>query len=294
MLSGIKTEFANSLTSVFQVGLMFLGFQIGGKGVWLLIMPVMAVLSFAAWFANHHRYKVITGIPLSKTVSAAQGYVGLLGTAEAHGGVVVAGALQGLPAVWRRYVVEDVDNRHTEVIDRGTSFETFLLRDEQGACVIDADDAEVITSHKHVFHEGGYRHTEYYLLPGDTLFAMGEFSTKSDAGLGANTQSEVSDLLAEWKRDKAGLLRRFDKNNDGEIDLREWELAREEAQRTIEKSRLETKPDEGLHMMHKPGSGRLYLLSNLKPEQLAAKYRYWAWFHLLAFFTALAIAVLMF
>jgi hypothetical protein len=249
------------------------------------------VLSFIAWFANHRRHRAITDIPLSRIASAAQGYVGLQGTAEAHDGMLIMQSPQGLPCVWRKYTVTRGNGDNTELIDSGTSSSTFLLRDENGSCVIDPDDAEVITDHKRVFYEGDYKHTEYYLLPNDLLYVLGEFITQADPSVITSMNQAVSDLLTEWKQDKPSLLRRFDKNQDGEIDLNEWELARQEAKRHIELHMSETRSNGGMNIVRRPSSRRLYLLSNIMPEQLAIRYFYWGWFHLGVFFVALVVAV---
>jgi hypothetical protein len=291
MLASIKSGFANSIVLTFQAGIVYGAFKSGSRSGWLLAACVLAVLSFIAWFANHRRHRAITDIPLSRIASAAQGYVGLQGTAEAHEGMLITHTPQGLPSVWRKYTITRGSGEDAETIDSGISSSTFLLRDEGGNCVIDPDDAEVITDHKRVFYEGDYKHTEYYLLPGDPLYVLGEFITQTDPSVLTSVNQAVGDLLAEWKQNKTELLRRFDKNKDGEIDMHEWELAREEAKRTIQQHMNETRINSGMNIVRKPSSNRLYLLSNIMPEQLASRYFYWGWFHLAAFFLALVVAV---
>ena len=39
--------------------------------------------------------------------------------------------------------------------------------------------------------------------------------------------------------------------------------------------------------MHMPEDGRLYLISDMEPDSLAGKYRWWSWFHITIFFGAL-------
>lgn len=291
MFASIKSGFANSLVFSVQAGLIFFALKSGGRSTWLAVGILLAMLSFAAWFANHHRRRAITDIPLSKVSSAAQGYVALQGVAEAHDGMLIQNAMQGLPCVWRRYRVERVEGKKTELVDSGVSESTFLLRDESGTCVIDPDYAEVITTCKHVYWVGDYRHTEYYLLPKDTLYVLGEFITQADPLVVTSANQAVGELLAEWKFDKALLLSRFDKNRDGEIDIHEWELARQEAKRVVEQNMNQTRTNSGLNIVRKPSSNRLYLLSNLLPEQLASRYFYWGWFHLLVFFLGVAIFI---
>lgn len=289
MFTSIKSGFANSLVLTFQFGIVYYAFKEGSRSGWMIAGAVLALISFAAWFANHRRHRAITDIPLSKVASAAQGYVGLQGVAEAHEGMLIQNSLRGLPCVWRRYKVERIDGGNSEIIDSGVSETTFLLRDESGSCVIDPDDAEIITTSKHVYMVDDYRHTEYYLLPNDTLYVLGEFTTQADPLVVTSANEAVKELLNEWKFNKAVLLSRFDKNRDGEIDLHEWELARQEAKRTVEQNMNQTRSHGGLNIVRKPSSQRLYLLSNLMPEVLASRYFYWGWFHLLAFFAGVII-----
>ncbi len=290
MLSSFTTRFANSLILTFQAGIVYLAFKSHHQSIWLVAACLLAALSFFAWFANHRRHRAITDIPLSKIASAAQGYVGLQGVAEAHEGMLIMHSPQGLPSVWRKYTVTRGKGDSAETVDSGVSSSTFLLRDEGGSCVIDPDDAEVITDHKRVFYEGDYVHTEYYLLPNDSLYVLGEFITQSDPSVITSVNEAVGDLLAEWKLDKHSLLRRFDKNKDGEIDIEEWESARQEAKRHIAFHKAETRSNGGMHIVRKPSAKRLYLLSNIMPEQLAARYFYWGWFHLSAFFLAVTVS----
>jgi hypothetical protein len=286
MFNSIKSGFANSLVLTFQGGLLFFATKSGSRSVWVIAGTLMAFISFFAWFANHRRQRAIADIPLSRIFSAAQGYVGLKGIAEAHEGILISHHMQSLPCVWRKYTVTRRNGDSVEIVDSGVSDTTFLLRDGSGSCVIDPDDAEVITTSKHVYRVGDYLHTEYYLLPNDTLYVLGEFTTQADPLVVTNANQAVKDLLSEWKFNKAFLLSRFDKNRNGEIDLHEWELAREEAKRVVEQNMNETRTNSGLNIVRKPKSDRLYLLSNLNPEELASRYFYWAWFHLLVFFAA--------
>ncbi|MGB8339064.1 MAG: hypothetical protein WCD07_06380 [Burkholderiales bacterium] len=289
MFTNLKSGFANSLVLTFQAGIVYYAFKIGSRSGWMLAGAMLALISFAAWSANHRRHRAITDIPLSRISSAAQGYVALQGVAQAHEGMLIQNSTQGLPCVWRRYKVERIDGGNSEVVDSGVSDTTFLLRDESGTCVIDPDDAEVITTSKHVYMVGEYRHTEYYLLPNDTLYVLGEFITKADPLVVTNSNEAVKELLNEWKFNKAVLLSRFDKNRDREIDIHEWALAREEAKRVVAQNMNKTRTNSGLNIVREPTSDRLYLLANLVPEQLAPRYYYWGWFHLLAFFAGVII-----
>ena len=220
---------------------------------------------------NYRRYRAIGDTPTSRVASTAQGYVELTGKAVQHAGRAFLSKLTALPCLWHRYRVEQkTGDDKWKVVDEGTSGDTFLLADETGECVIDPDDAEVLTSHQQTWRQGDYRYMEWLLLPNDRLYALGEFATLGGAAAPLNPEQDVAALLAEWKKNKPVLARRFDLNMDGEIDLKEWELARRQARREVAKRHAELLArDNSVHVLRRPGDCRLYLLSNLKPDDLA-------------------------
>ncbi len=143
-----------------------------------------------------------------------------------------------------------------------------------------------MTAHKQSWTRDDYRHTEWLLLPGDKLYAIGEFSTIGGAAAELDFSADVKALLAQWKRGDNTLLERFDLNKDKALDLKEWELARLAAKREIEKKHREIRSSPGVHVLRQPKDGRLFLLSNLDPDKLARKYTVWSAVHLTIFFAA--------
>ena len=79
-------------------------------------------------------------------------------------------------------------------------------------------------------------------------------------------------LIAEWKLDQPRLLKRFDLNGDGQIDLREWELVRAQP---------------GVNLVGVPSGGRPYLISSLPAAKIVGRFRLWIGAHLLIFCAAL-------
>ena len=67
--------------------------------------------------------------------------------------------------------------------------------------------------------------------------------------------------------------------------MKEWELARLQAQREIRKRQREMQSPsvEGVHLLRKPGDGRLFLLANEMPDKIGSRYRFWSWVHLVIF-----------
>ena len=71
------------------------------------------------------------------------------------------------------------------------------------------------------------------------------------------------------------MLEQFDLDRDGQIDLKEWALGRSAALREVNRQHQQVRAQPGVHLMRKPRDGRMFLLSNLTPEQLARRYGFW-------------------
>lgn len=255
--------------------------------VWPFALLAMSVVSFFAWIGNYRRYRVIHDLPTSNVASAAQGYVELVGVGRLIDGSQIYCPISQRPCCWYRYTVEEeVNDDKYKIVDEGSSVAHFLLVDESGPCVISPDGAEVITRHHKTWSEGNMRYSETLLLPDTPLYAVGEFITHTgNVPTPADERSDVGALLSDWKNDKTTLLKRFDLDGDGKISLKEWELARMQAMREVRKRRAEQLGNfaEGVHLLRKPGDGRLFLLASELPEDLGRRYQLWSWFHLAAF-----------
>jgi hypothetical protein len=273
-----------------------LAIQAESVEVWPYALGAIAVVSFCAWAANHRRYRQIHDLPTSKVASAAQGYVELVGRAEALPGAPLISKLSSSPCCWYSYKIEEKgSNDKWQTVDSGRSVEDFLLVDDTGQCVISPRGAEVLThDHKH-WQEGSYRYSEWLLLAKAALYAIGEFSTRSALAIAAREErGDVAELLAAWKRNDSMLRERFDLDRDGRIDLKEWELARLQAQREVRKRHARSHAVEGVHLLCKPGDSRLFLLANEMPDKLGGRYHFWAWVHLAIFIAAGSAALFMF
>jgi hypothetical protein len=96
----------------------------------------------------------------------------------------------------------------------------------------------------------------------------------------AEERTDVSALLAEWKRDPEELMRRFDANRDGTLSEEEWEAARREARGTIEREYAARRALGPVNLIRRPADGRQFIISALPPEQLVLRFTLWAWLHL--------------
>lgn len=288
MLTSLRRRYAQFLTSGAQLLLLLAGLRFQSRSAWLYCLALMAVLSVFAWLSNLNRLRAIRDTPTSKVASAAQGYVELIGRGESFGDQPVFSQLKKLPCLWYRYTVEVRDgDKDWKIEDKGESFDSFLLRDHSGACVVDPEQAEISTCHRDCWTLDNHRYTEWKLLRQDLIYVIGEFRTQSCA-FEFNRNEEVKTLLAQWKLDMPALLRRFDLNKDGVLDMNEWQQVRDAADIEVAKMQRELQAIPDVQMIGWPQDGRLFLISNLSPEKLSRRYLIWSWIHLLIFSGALA------
>ena len=290
MLRVLHGHYVDALTSVSYLSLSVFAFQAKDKQIWLITMALIAIISFFVWFSTFKRARTIADIATSRIASAAQGYVELYGRANIDKKNLITSPLTGTPCVWFRYRVysKDNSNREWRIISSGVSDTTFEIKDSTGVSVVDPDHAEVIGTERRVTYQNDYKHEEDLLYAG-SIYVLGEFSTIGGASSVLSVKEDVGFLLAEWKKNPEELNKRFDLNNDGQVDLREWELARRQAIREVEKQHREIRSQSGVNIMRAPKDNRLYLISSLSPQKLRQRYIWWSLFHLLICFVAVGI-----
>jgi hypothetical protein len=285
------------LSGAFHFVILAIAIGAESTQVWPYALLAMSLVSFCAWVANYRRYRQIHDLPTSRIASAAQGYVELFGRSEMLPGHPLTSRLSGRPCCWYHFEVEErTSNNKWRTVDRGASVEQFLLIDDTGQCVVSPEGAEVLSQSHRRWTQGKRRYNEWLLLPRCDLYAIGAFTTVSGAAVAASDErADVGRLLGDWKTDQQTLLERFDLDKDGKIDLREWELARLQAQREIRKQHAEmhARGTEGVHLLRKPADGRLFLLANEMPDKIGARYRWWSWAHLAIFLVTGAVGLIM-
>lgn len=288
MLVKLRREYAQLVTSGAQLLLLLVAVKLESRNGWLICLSIMALLSIMAWLSALKRLRAVRDTPTSRIASAAQGYVELAGRGVQFGETPLLGRLSALPCLWYRYKIERRTSKNKwQTIDSGESDDSFILRDDTGECIVDPEQAEIITRHRDQWHRGDHRYTEWKLLEHDSLYAIGQFRTQGGSTAEFNTREELGALLAEWKKDKPALHARFDLDNNGTLDMQEWMLARSAAKREIGRRMREARAAPDIHIVCQPRDGRLFLISNLGQNDLSRRYLFWTWAHLVIFFGAL-------
>ncbi|HEC18259.1 MAG TPA: hypothetical protein ENI97_02835 [Gammaproteobacteria bacterium] len=282
--------------------------------LYLLLAVGASAAGFIYAFIFFRRARVIEDTPTSKIRSAAQGYVELAGRGELLEGDTIIAPLTTTPCTWYRFKVERIHDRHTTTVASGTSEELFALVGETGRCVIDPEGAAVTCKTKKVWYEysypstsggrggggmfgrmrGRYRYTEERMHPGEPLYAIGMFMSVGGGAESFNTDAEVRDVLNLWKKNRAGLLKHFDANGDGELDMQEWQAVRKAAYQRVRREQVKRSAQPPTHIMKKPQhDNRPYLLSVYPQDELVKRYKRMAAGSLAGFFLAGVAAVWM-
>lgn len=289
-----------------------------GTGVALVINTGL----FYWIFRSVNKTRLMEDLPTSKIRSAAQGYVELEGTAQLMPGEPIRAPLSGAECTWFQYKIEKREssrfNRNdTETwrtLEEGISDSIFHLEDDTGVCVVDPDGAEISPSINLRWHgrahkpnsappvpstgwwsllaTGRYRYTEKRIQPGDQLYATGHFNTLGDFDTNTTQDDDVRDLLATWKCDGKTLLERFDFNRNGQIDVREWEIARKQAKKEAQLNQTKRTTDPGSHILNNPGKRHQpFILSTISQDRLIRKHRLYAGLYTFGFLTSGAMLV---
>jgi hypothetical protein len=298
----------------------------------LAIAGVVAVLALvaavAAWRAQRSlkQARLIEDMPTSKARSAPQGYVELAGVGRQMDGPPIIAPLSGTSCVWYRYLIEEQvttynskgrTETHWTTVDKGESTEVFWLEDKTGRVAVDPEGAEVISKHKEVWRSRSgasrystlpgfiatfmssaagsnpHRFTEELIHKGESIYALGLLKNIG-SHINVPMHEEIRFLLNQWKQNQPVLKQRFDLNQDGAIDEKEWMLARAQARREVAKARAEeqqqsAEPINLLGPTHDPA--RPYLLSAIPQEALVKRRQSAAWLYLALFFISGSSAI---
>lgn len=280
--------------------------QLDGVEFWLGVSVAIAIALYLFWrmVRWYQHARLIENIPTARIRSAPQGYIELIGEAGLMDGPTIISPLSHIRCVWFSYKIEEKVRRYDgkgrlqsrwRVVKKQTSEEIFMLSDDTGDCAIDPDDAEVITRNKQVWYKHDVvpprRYTEWTILEGEPLYAMGLF--KSVASVQDQTiRQQVSLKLREWKQEPNRLLDRYDQNQDGEISPQEWQQARQDATIQVKRDIGQRARMKQLSIMRSsPHKNQPYILSTVPEDKLVARYQHRALAAMVGFIVLGAIIV---
>jgi hypothetical protein len=264
-----------------------------------VLLILLSSFGFLGGFYYFFRMRVLENIPTSKIRSAAQGYLELIGQGQLLDGPEIIAPLTGKNCTWYSYMIQErrSSGRHNNwvTIEQGTSEELFILVDNTGQCVIDPDGAIVVptesntwfgtsarpspTRHNRggLFSSGSYRYIEKRMHPGDDLFAIGFYQSVGGANSEINHNEDIVALLKEWKTDSEQLLRKFDSNKDGRIDIKEWEVVRKAALDEIIEQHSDLASAPRMNILGQTHDRRRpFILSSVAQDSLIKRYKYYA------------------
>jgi hypothetical protein len=266
--------------------------------LWAIGLLIAALVSFVFSFITLHRKRIIEDTPTSKIRSAAQGYIELIGHGQLMEGQPIIAPLTGTICTWYKYSVDEHrqsgKNSKWVTIRSGTSEELFLIKDDTGQCIIDPEDAHVTSVNKDVWHSSEvnpqgsplavkkkktffsglglnrrYRYTEERLHTDESLYAIGLYKTVGGAGAKFDINEDVRELIREWKTDSEALIKKFDADNNGAIDLQEWQKVRQAAYDHVVEMHGKQKSLPPVNIMTKTNdSRRPYILSAVEENDL--------------------------
>ncbi len=273
----------------------------------IVVLLAVAAVGGVQFFRLQRRRRLMEDMPTARIRSAAQGYVELIGQALPPD-VPLRAPLTGSLCAWYRFRVErrkgEGGNSGWEVEQQGVSDAQFWLDDGSGRCIVDPEGAEVRARDKRTWvgaapqfvpespgavlwsGDAEHRYTEELILPGDRLYALGQFASLDP--LQASPQDDLRERVIALKTDPRQRAA-FDTNRDGELDAAEFAQLRAAAKAQVEQARREQAARPQTHVLRKPTGRRIFLLSTLPPDGLSGTLRRQAWAWLAAGLVALGL-----
>lgn len=278
------------------------------------ILVGISVLSFIFWMKKIKRARIIEDTPKSNIGSAHQGYVELMGNAEFIKNGKIISPVSGRECVWYHYIIyektshrnrnsilgslenffledgETSDNEEWVKVEEKISDDLFYIKDDSGVCVVDPDDADVVTYHQEKWrgksHYPGhpkplddflpgkvnFKYEERWIEPDEILYILGNFGTEGTGEMARDISEDVKELLALWKQHPNQYLAVYKKDDEGNILLSEWEKVKQEAQRQALKAKLSAPAIQETHIIRKP-KDKLFLISSLSDDELIKLYK---------------------
>lgn len=260
-----------------------------------LAILLILCLGFFYWLKYLKLARLIEDVPGSSIRSAAQGYVELAGTGELMPGEPILTPHSKRPCLYYQfysYATGEFNSTENEI-----SNNLFFINDDTGRCIVDPEGAACIGLVKkkdvHCYRDGTkHVNVEAFIPVGAYLYVLGQFITDEDRSY-INIEQQADDLLLSWKSDYKQMLERFDKNEDGELDLIEWEQARQAAMKQVIKENI-----SGHEVPNYPcirsarHKKKPFIISTIPQEKLVKVYRIKSLISLFGFFVSCILGVM--
>jgi hypothetical protein len=150
----------------------------------------------------------------------------------------------------------------------------FTLDDGTGQCTVNPKGAEVVYFEARTWRKNDHRYVEEYLPVNKPIYVIGQLDTRKDILDEVALNKEVGAKLRELKANPQQLLRRYDQNLDGQIDMDEWEKARQDVIKEVKAAHALQANNNAHFTLVKP-VGKLFLISAKSPQQLRDSYKTW-------------------
>lgn len=286
LLPGMLPALGSALLFVLWVGLR--GEPPRNWHIGLLI----AWCALLAWIATYRRYRFYADTPRAAAIQTApQGYVRLEGVGRALPGEPLRSPINYLPCLWYRILIERRGNNDEWVVETDeSSDDSFILEDRNGErCTIDPVGARIESRLRDQVRDGDTRSTQWLLIPGTRINALGHFRSRRPIEDRAALNVELRERLADWKS-SGHALRHFDSDGNGQLDLQEWSAVRDAAEQEVRSEREAAADFPAYHLMTQPEDGRPFIISDQPADQIRRRYQLQARACVACFFLALVIS----
>ena len=240
-----------------------------------LYLAIFAVSSLTASLILFKRYRTLSDTCTTSLRTVAQGYVELEGTAMTFLGETGPGPFYLPPTVWF-------------CTPKQRSVDGFLVTDDYGSCTVDPQKAEIIAP---LFNR--QQHWYRAIHPGETVYILGQLTTLSRHYTDADKRQATLHLLADWKKDHAEMLYRFDKNGNGKLDQHELMTARHAAEVVVDNNLDHEYRLAASHIIEQTKDGRPFIISSIPLDKLLKRYSFWMMAHIAMWLALSALALLL-
>lgn len=258
----------------------------------ILFATIVAIaISFYFFMRAWKYWRLIQDTPTSRLRSVHQGFIEIEGKGKFSQDHPIYAPLTLHRCIWYQSLIECKSSfgahRGWRVIYQNRSDSSFLLDDGTGTCLVDPRDATVVSNQELVWYgdtewptrtgimdsasfamslKSRYRYTERLILPGQRLYVLGQLSTHSPAAH-RSLRHIMRELLTSWKLDNKQLLLRFDSNHDGEIDLKEWEVARQVARSEADQLHQALHLEPAINHVFRPEDRKQPYIISVQPQK---------------------------